>query len=45
MSSRDGRSPTRMPAWLILPTYNEAENIEPFVERRAGEAAGLARGS
>jgi dolichol-phosphate mannosyltransferase len=24
--------PARGPAWLVLPTYNEAENIEPFVE-------------
>ena len=23
--------PQRGPAWLVLPTYNEAENIEPFV--------------
>ncbi len=23
--------PNRGPAWLVLPTYNEAENIEPFV--------------
>jgi dolichol-phosphate mannosyltransferase len=23
--------PHRGPAWLVLPTYNEAENIEPFV--------------
>jgi dolichol-phosphate mannosyltransferase len=23
--------PDRGPAWLVLPTYNEAENIEPFV--------------
>jgi dolichol-phosphate mannosyltransferase len=22
----------RGPAWLVLPTYNEAENVEPFVE-------------
>ncbi|HVY79116.1 MAG TPA: polyprenol monophosphomannose synthase [Solirubrobacterales bacterium] len=24
-------APTREPAWLVLPTYNEAENIERFV--------------
>ncbi len=24
-------SESRGPAWLVLPTYNEAENIEPFV--------------
>jgi dolichol-phosphate mannosyltransferase len=24
--------PARGPAWLVLPTYNEADNIEPFVE-------------
>jgi dolichol-phosphate mannosyltransferase len=24
--------PARGPVWLVLPTYNEAENIEPFVE-------------
>src|ERR1700712_2180377 len=24
-------APHRGPAWLVLPTYNEAENIEPFV--------------
>jgi dolichol-phosphate mannosyltransferase len=23
--------PQRGPAWLVLPTYNEAENIEPFI--------------
>ena len=23
--------PSRGPAWLVLPTYNEADNIEPFV--------------
>jgi len=23
--------PNRGPAWLVLPTYNEAENIEPFI--------------
>jgi dolichol-phosphate mannosyltransferase len=23
--------PNRGPAWLVLPTYNEADNIEPFV--------------
>src|ERR1700760_4490007 len=23
--------PQRGPAWLVLPTYNEADNIEPFV--------------
>src|ERR1700759_1081533 len=23
--------PNRGPAWLVLPTYNEAANIEPFV--------------
>jgi dolichol-phosphate mannosyltransferase len=25
-------TPERGPAWLVLPTYNEAENIEPLVE-------------
>ena len=24
--------------WLVLPTYNEAENIEPIVARRAGRS-------
>jgi dolichol-phosphate mannosyltransferase len=24
-------APPRGPAWLILPTYNEADNVEPFV--------------
>ncbi len=28
---RPGKS-ERGPAWLVLPTFNEAENIEPFVE-------------
>jgi dolichol-phosphate mannosyltransferase len=23
--------PQHSPAWLVLPTYNEADNIEPFV--------------
>ena len=36
------RESTRGPAWLILPTYNEAENIEAFVaavlERLPGSA-------
>ena len=26
------RAPATGPAWLVLPTYNEAENVEPFVE-------------
>jgi dolichol-phosphate mannosyltransferase len=27
----------RGPAWLVLPTYNEAENVEPFVEAVRGK--------
>ena len=23
--------PPKGPAWVVLPTYNEADNIEPFV--------------
>ena len=31
--------------WLILPTYNEAENIEPFVRAVAAELEGAAPGA
>ena len=32
--------PDTGPAWLVLPTYNEAENVEAFVDR-AGQAPRL----
>ena len=32
------------PAWLILPTYNEAGNLEPFVEAALRQAARPPRG-
>ena len=25
------------PAWLVLPTYNEADNVEPLVEAARGK--------
>lgn len=31
------------PAWLVLPTYDEAENIEPFVEKVRAKLPGSAR--
>jgi dolichol-phosphate mannosyltransferase len=31
------------PAWLVLPTYNEADNIEPFVEAVRGKLPASAR--
>jgi len=31
------------PAWLVLPTYNEAGNIEPFVDAVLGKLPGSAR--
>src|SRR5680860_212858 len=31
------------PAWLILPTYNEAANLEPFVEAVRAKLPGTAR--
>jgi dolichol-phosphate mannosyltransferase len=31
------------PAWLVLPTYNEAGNIEPFVEAARGKLPASAR--
>lgn len=34
---------TRGPAWLILPTYNEAENIEAFVAAVLAKLPGSAR--
>lgn len=36
------KEPNRGPVWLVLPTYNEAENIEPFV---AAARANLPDGS
>jgi dolichol-phosphate mannosyltransferase len=35
--------PRRGPAWLILPTYDEAENIEPFVEAVRGKLPATAQ--
>jgi dolichol-phosphate mannosyltransferase len=35
--------PARGPAWLVLPTYNEAENIEPIVEAVRAELPASAR--
>jgi hypothetical protein len=29
-------APADGPAWLVLPTYNEAENIEDFVAAASG---------
>ena len=37
------RESTRGPAWLILPTYNEAENIEAFVAAVLEKLPGSAR--
>jgi dolichol-phosphate mannosyltransferase len=37
------REPNRGPAWLVLPTYNEAENIEPFVAAVQGSLPADAR--
>ena len=34
----------REPAWLVLPTYNEAENIEAFVAAPSARTAGLGAG-
>ena len=33
----------RGPAWLVLPTYNEAENIEPFVAAACAKLPASAR--
>jgi dolichol-phosphate mannosyltransferase len=37
------QSASRGPAWLVLPTYNEAENIEGFVEAVRPKLPGAAR--
>ena len=37
------QSASRGPAWLVLPTYNEAENIEAFVEAVRGKLPGGAQ--
>jgi dolichol-phosphate mannosyltransferase len=36
-------TPAPGPAWLVLPTYNEAANIEPFVAAVGGKLPGDAR--
>ena len=36
-------SPAQGPAWLVLPTYNEAGNIEPFVEAVRAQLPASAR--
>jgi dolichol-phosphate mannosyltransferase len=36
-------SPERGPAWLVLPTYNEVENLEPLVEAVLEKLPGSAR--
>lgn len=36
-------APTRGPAWLVLPTYNEADNLERFVEAVRAVLPGSAR--
>lgn len=38
-----GRRAETGPAWLILPTYNEAENIEPFVAAVLEKLPAMAR--
>ena len=35
--------PAQEPAWLVLPTYNEAENIEAFVDAARAELPASAR--
>jgi dolichol-phosphate mannosyltransferase len=37
------QSASRSPAWLVLPTYNEAENVEAFVEAVRAKLPGTAR--
>jgi dolichol-phosphate mannosyltransferase len=37
------RAPATGPAWLVLPTYNEAENVEAFVEAARAKLPASAR--
>ncbi len=37
------RAPASGPAWLVLPTYNEAENVEAFVEAARAKLPATAR--